>query len=71
VRENAETRERSSAVHAITSSPHLNEGSPTVSADQIRETCWDCNGTTVKGGLSCSMCEGTGVITTTPLVPKK
>lgn len=42
----------------------------TVSSDQIRETCWDCDGSKVKAGMTCRMCKGTGEITTTPLVPK-
>ncbi|MGW4412625.1 hypothetical protein ACWEJ6_52155 [Nonomuraea sp. NPDC004702] len=41
-----------------------------MSSDQIRETCWDCDGSKVKAGMTCRMCKGTGEITTTPLVPK-
>ncbi|MFI7113930.1 hypothetical protein ACIBK9_46970 [Nonomuraea sp. NPDC050227] len=42
-----------------------------MSTDQIRETCWDCKGAKVKDGMTCSMCKGSGEITTTLLVAEQ
>lgn len=40
-------------------------------SNQIQETCWDCNGSKIKDGVTCRMCKGTGEITTTPLVAEQ